>query len=219
MAKNKVSNELKLELNDAVADNIASGMTRSDAEMAAVESKIAEAIGTLDKVRNRLEARGHNVATVEIPTERAKPKPAEKPVVEKPPEIKRPQKAEPTPEPVKAVVPVAAPKESAATQRFKSEVAINRVAAERGVVTSKVIDGNGYYDPLTESKYFPEDAAVAPESLANEPKVKPKNNKWKKEKIEVTLDDGSKEKVSAGAMIENLKKMADSLQKLKACLG
>lgn len=108
---------------------------------------------------------------------------------------------------------------SPSTKRFKGEAAINRVAAERGVVTSKVFDGNGYYDPLTDSKYFPEDAAIDPDALGNEPKVKPENNKWKKEKIEITMDDGYKGMVVAGNMVDGLKKMADGLQKLKACLG
>lgn len=110
-------------------------------------------------------------------------------------------------------------KEASSTQRFKGETAINRVAAERGAITSKVIEKNGHYDPLTESKYFPEDAAVSPDALDSKPKNLPKNNQWKKEKIEVTLDDGSKQKVAAGAIAANLKKMASDLQKLKACLG
>jgi len=114
-------------------------------------------------------------------------------------------------------IPFDAPDSS--IRRFKGEAAINRVAAERGAITSKVIDKNGHYDPLTESNYFPEDAAVSPEALENKPQAAPQNNKWKKEKIEVTLDDGSKQKVSAGAVAENLKKMAEGLQKLKACLG
>ncbi len=105
------------------------------------------------------------------------------------------------------------------TQRFKGEAAINRVAAERGAITSKVIDRNGHYDPLTESNYFPEDAAVAPQVLENKQKNKQKNNQWKKEKIEITLDDGSKQKVDAGSIAGKLKKMANDLQKLKACLG
>lgn len=104
-------------------------------------------------------------------------------------------------------------------QRFKSETAVNRVAAEKGVVTSKVIDKNGHYDPLTESNYFPEDASVAPQALEAKQKNRPKNNQWKKEKIEITLDDGSKQKVDAGSITGKLKKMANDLQKLKACLG
>jgi hypothetical protein len=104
------------------------------------------------------------------------------------------------------------------TQRFKSDAAFNQRAAERGVVTSKVIEDAGYHDPLTGSSFFPEDSTIDPRALDSKVDTK-KNNKWQKEKIEVTTEDGTKAKVAAGDMTNALKSRAEILQKLKACLG
>lgn len=104
------------------------------------------------------------------------------------------------------------------TQRFKSDAAFNQRAAERGVVTSKVIEDAGYHDPLTGSSFFPEDSTIDPRALDSKIDTK-KNNKWRKEKIEVTTEDGTKAKVAAGDITSALKSRAEILQKLKACLG
>jgi hypothetical protein len=58
-------------------------MPRSEAERAAVNSKIAETIGSLESIRDRLEEKGHDVAKVEIPTKRVKPRAEEDQVVSK----------------------------------------------------------------------------------------------------------------------------------------
>lgn len=74
MDKVNVSAELRAELKASVTENISKGMPRSEAERAAVNSKIAETIGSLESIRDRLEEKGHDVAKVEIPTERVKPR-------------------------------------------------------------------------------------------------------------------------------------------------
>jgi hypothetical protein len=74
MDKVGVPAELKAEIKASVAENIGKGMPRSEAERAAVNSKIAETIGSLESIRDRLEEKGHDVAKVEIDTPRVAPK-------------------------------------------------------------------------------------------------------------------------------------------------
>ncbi len=74
MAKSGISDDLKSEINDAVADNIGKGMPQSQAEREAVRAKQNEVLGMIEQVRNQLAKKGHDVAKVEIDTPRVAPK-------------------------------------------------------------------------------------------------------------------------------------------------
>jgi hypothetical protein len=114
-------------------------------------------------------------------------------------------------------IPFDIPAQASSTQRFKKN-AINKVAQEKQIATSKTIEGNGYYDPLTESKFFPDDDTVDPRSFDVAPKVKASPN-WKKEKIEVTAESGEKQQIPAEIMVKKIKEQISTLQKLKACMS
>lgn len=90
MSKVGISDDLKSEINDAVADNIGKGMPQSEAERVAVRAKQNEVLGMIEQVRNQLARKGHDVAKVEIDTPRVAEKKAE-PAKEQPKIDKTPQ--------------------------------------------------------------------------------------------------------------------------------